>query len=373
MIPVSRPQLGEREQALVLEAVRAGEISGSSGRFIKEFEDAFAKFCGTRYAISCSSGSTALHLACAAIGLDTEDEILVSAATNIASANAAVMCGATIVPVDCEPDTWQMNTNLLRDLVSPLTKAIMPVHLFGHPVDMTEVMEFAREYGLKVIEDCAEAHGAECNGQRVGSFGDIGCFSFYANKLITTGEGGMCVTNDAKLAEQLRLLRNLAFTTPRFKHDYIGFNYRLTNVQAAIGVAQMERLQGNIAGKRALAREYTNVLQHVPGLRLPVEKDWAHNVYWMYGVVVEPQYPLSRDQLMKHLEDRGIETRTMFCPMQLQPALDAYLRFVSCPEAEDLWRHGFYLPSSVDLTDAEIQVICEAMVAPTLAGSHRES
>lgn len=349
MIPVHQPLIGEREQQLVMEALQAGELSGSFGRFIGEFEKLFAAYCGTQFAVACSSGSTALHLACAALDIGPGDEVLVSASTNIASANAVVLCGGTVVPVDCDPISWQMDPALLDGLVTRRTKAIMPVHLFGHPVDMGAISGFARAHGLRVIEDCAEAHGAEYRGQRVGGLGDVGCFSFYSNKMICTGEGGMCTTNSPALADRLRSLRNLAFTTPRFLHHEVGFNYRMTNLQAAVGVAQMERLDTNVAGKRALAAAYTQSLRDLDGLDLPTEQSWAKNVYWMYAVAVNGRFAMNRDQFMKFLSKHGIDTRTMFCPMNIQPALRRSMRYVACPIAERLWRDGLYLPSSVDI------------------------
>ena len=363
MIPVHEPVIGQRELALAAEAIREGMISGSAGRFIADFERRFAEYCECAYGVAVSSGSTALHLAMATIGIQSGDEVLVSACTNIASGNGIVLQGGVVIPVDSEPDTWNMNPALLKTLITPRAKAILPVHIYGHPVDMGPVLQTARQHELWVVEDCAEAHGALYQGKKVGSLGDMGCFSFYANKVITTGEGGMITTNNADLAEKARLLRNLAFTKPRFRHEEVGFNYRLTNLQAAIGVAQLERIEEIIETKRAIARKYSGLLADVRGLRLPVEKRYARNVYWMYGIVVDPEFGMTRDQLSAALCERGIDTRTFFCPLNLQPA---YLRRhavreVRCPLAEDLWERGLYLPSSCTLTDEQIATVCAAI------------
>jgi len=372
MIPVSRPVFGSDEERFVFDALRRGELSGTFGAYIERFEEEFARFCGTKFAVACSSGSTALHLACAALGIGSGDEVLVSASTNIASANAVVLCGGVVVPVDCDPETWQMDPRALDGLVTSRTKAIMPVHLFGHPVDMGAVGGFAKSHGLNVIEDCAEAHGAEYRGRRVGSFGDVGCFSFYANKMITTGEGGMCTTNSAELAERLRYLRNLAFGKPRFLHAEVGFNYRMTNLQAAVGCGQMALLESNIERKRAIAATYTNLLQEFRGLTLPIEAPWAKNVYWMYALTVDSSFPVSRDSVMAHLSAHGIETRTMFCPMNLQPALRPHMRSVvtTCPVAERLWRDGLYLPSAPDMNPGEVlEVVTRVVESAAMAVS----
>jgi perosamine synthetase len=351
MIPVFEPDFGEEEIASVVAALRRGEISGSFGPAITDFEEGFAAFSGCRYGIAVTSGTTALHLAIAAIDLKPGDEVLLSSSTNIATALAIIYANAVPVPVDSERETWNLDLDLIEDLITPRTRAIIPVHLFGHPVDMDRLNEIAKKHNLVVIEDCAEAHGAKCRGRVVGSFGDMNCFSFYANKVITTGEGGMVTTNDAALAERLRLLRNLAFTTPRYWHERAGFNFRMTGFQAAFGVAQLKKIDAIIEKKRSVARKYSQALASVPGLQLPAEKDWAFNVYWMYA--------LSRNQLAAHLKARGIDTRTFFCPMNQQPCLQERpgYRAVACPVADEIWETGLYLPSSTTLTDAEIAMV----------------
>src|SRR4029077_18078869 len=261
MIPVFVPNIGEEEIAAVADAIRRGEISGSFGESIPRFEEAFADYCGCKFGVAVSSGTAALHLAVATLEFKPGDEILVSASTNIASALAAYHNNLVPIPVDSEPRTWNLNLDLIEKLITPRTRAIVPVHLFGHPIDMERVCEIARKHNPIVIEDCAESHGATFRDRKTGSFGDMGCFSFYANKIITTGEGGMITTNSAKLAEKLKLLRNLAFTTPRFRHELAGYNFRMTGYQAAMGLVQINRIEKNIADKITVARTYARFIR----------------------------------------------------------------------------------------------------------------
>ncbi len=361
MIDVFEPIIGEEEIEAVVAALRRGEISGSFGESIPNFENEFANYVGCKYGVAVSSGSTALHLAVAAADLNAGDEILVSASTNIATALAAVHNQCVPVPVDSDDLTWNLNLDLIEDLITPKTKAIIPVHLYGHPVEMPRLMEIAKRHDLLVIEDCAESHGATCNGQMTGSFGDMACFSFYANKVITTGEGGMITTNDEKLAERLRLLRNLAFTKPRFRHEEAGFNFRMTGYQAAMGLVQTRRIEHIIAEKRRVAHTYNQFLKDAEGLQLPYEAEWARNVYWMYAIVVRPDFGISRDQLMKFLADVGVDTRTFFCPMNQQPCLQSLpgFRAIPCPVADELWQSGLYLPSTYTLATETISQIAD--------------
>lgn len=363
MIPVFEPVIGEEEVAYVTDALRKGELSGTFGHYLETFEKEFANYCDCKYGVAVSNGTTALHLSVAAAGIKAGDEVLVSASTNVATALAVAHNNAIPVPVDSEVGTWNLNVKLLEKLVTPKTKAIIPVHLFGHPVDMDELMAFAAEHKLVVIEDCAESHGASCRGRMTGSFGDMGCFSFYANKVITTGEGGMIVTNNEKLAERLRLLRNLAFTKPRFRHEERGFNFRMTGYQAAMGLAQLRRINEIVQQKRRVAHTYNSMLADIPGLILPVEREWAHNVYWMYAVVVEKKFGLSRDVLMENLMQRGVDTRTFFCPMNQQPCFQDIQGFnsTSCPVADNIWENGLYLPSTYTLSDIQLGHIAETI------------
>ncbi len=271
--------------------------------------------------------------------------------------------GAAPVPVDSEAVTWNLDLDLIESLITPRTKAIIPVHLYGHPVDMDALVDIARRHDLIVIEDCAESHGATCRGRMTGSFGAMACFSFYANKVITTGEGGMVTTNDDRLAERLRVLRNLAFVEPRFRHEEAGYNFRMTGYQAAMGLSQLRRIDDVIDAKRRLAARYREALADVMGLQLPTEQPWARNVYWMYAVVVEPEFGRSRDELASDLRSHGIDTRTFFCPLDLQPFLRAVpgFRQEPCPVADRLWETGLYLPSSPNLTDRDLDQIADGV------------
>jgi len=365
MIPVYEPTLGDEEAAYVADALSKGEISGSFGEYLKRFERYFADYVGCKHGIAVTSGTTALHLAVDVAGIGTGDEVLVSASTNIATALGVMHNGGVPVPVDSEVETWNLDLSLIPSLITEKTKAIIPVHLLGHPVDMDALMPIAEKYNLTVIEDCAESHGATVRGRMTGSFGAMACYSFYANKVITTGEGGMVVTNDDDLAEALRLKRNLAFTQPRFRHEQAGYNFRMTGYQAAMGLAQAEKIEAIIADKRRVAALYNKALAGIDGLQLPVEKEWARNVYWMYGVVVRPEFGMSRDALCDALRENGIDTRTFFCPMNQQPCLQEIggFREIPCPVADDLWDGGFYLPSSTDLTEETITYIAHAIQA----------
>lgn len=362
-IPVFEPVIEQDEIDAVVAALQRGEISGTFGKALKEFEEKFAEYSGCKYGIAVSNGTTALHLAVNAAGIQPGDEVLVSASTNIATALCVAHNNAVPVPVDSENVTWNLNLDLIEGLITSKTRAIIPVHLYGHPVDMDRLMEIARKHQLIVIEDAAEAHGALVRGRKVGRFGDMACYSFYANKIITTGEGGMVVTNDEKLAERLRLLRNLGFTTPRFRHEVLGYNFRMTGYQAAMGVAQLSKIERIIEEKRRIAHTYNRYLSDIPGLQLPAELDWARNVYWMYALTVKPGFGLTRDQLVTKLAEMGIETRTFFCPMNQQPCLREIPGFRAdpLPVADEIWTTGLYLPSTHTLSEQQIQQIADAI------------
>jgi perosamine synthetase len=365
MIPVFEPLIGEEEIEAVSAAIRAGEISGSFGESIPGFEQDFAYYVGVKHGIATTSGTAALELAVHALDLEPGDEVLVSASTNVATALGVYHNGAVPVPVDSEPITGNIDLDLIEGSITERTRAIIPVHLFGHPVDMDRLMTIADRRDLTVIEDCAESHGARVRGKMTGSFGLMSCFSFYANKVITTGEGGMVLTDDDVLAERLRLLRNLAFQRPRFFHEHAGHNFRMTGFQAAMGRAQLAKIDHILREKRRVARTYDRLLGGVAGIRTPCEQDWAVNVYWMYAVVVEEGFGRSRDELVTWLADEGIESRTFFCPMNLQPFLRRQegFRDIPCPVAEELWERGCYLPSSITLRDDEIARIVDRIAA----------
>lgn len=361
-IPVAAPQLSQREFDYVAEALRAGKISGTGGSFLERFEREFAKYCNCLYGVATSNGTTALHLAVASLGIGPGDEVLVSALTNMATFFAVLYQGATPIPVDVEEHTWNLNPALLEELLTPRTKAILVVHLYGHPADMEPILQFANHHHLYVIEDAAEAHGAVYKGRRVGSIGDIGCFSFYANKIITTGEGGMIVTNDVAIGARARSLGSLGYgAKQRFMHADIGFNYRMTNLQAALGCAQMEMIEQIIENKRRVARLYTGELAGLGELQLPVERLYARNVYWMYHILLKDSVGARRDTVMKRMLDRGIETRPGFIPYNLQDVFirKGLTRPELCPVANRVASGGFYLPSSPTLSEEEIRYVAD--------------
>ncbi|MCM8765847.1 MAG: DegT/DnrJ/EryC1/StrS family aminotransferase [Candidatus Omnitrophica bacterium] len=363
MIPVCEPVIGKKELEYVSSCLKTNWIS-SQGKYIKEFEEKFAKYCGCRYGISTTSGTTALHLALASLGIEKGDEVILPAFTMIATAFAVIYTGATPVLVDADKETWCMDISQIEKKITKRTKAVLPVHIYGHPCNMEPILKLARKYKLLVIEDSAEAHGAEYKGKKVGGLGDIGCFSFYANKIITTGEGGMVVTNNKKIAEKARLLKDLAFSPKkRFLHLDIGFNYRMTNIQAGMGLAQFERIEEFVNARRKNAELYRQYLKDIKGITLPLEKEWAKNVYWMYGILVEKEFGISRDLLMRELLKKGIETRQFFIPLHKQPVFIKMGLFKneSYPVAEELGKKGMYLPSGSGLREKEIKYIADSI------------
>ena len=304
-IPVYEPELSGNELKYLTKCIKTNWIS-SLGEYVAQFEEDFGKFVGTRYAVSSSSGTTALHLALAALGIGKGDEVIVPDLTFVATANAVSYTGARPVFVDASHDTWNIDPRSMARKITKSTKAIIAVHLYGHSADMDAILALAKAHGLWVIEDAAEAHGAEYKGNKVGSLGDIGCFSFYGNKIITTGEGGMVVTNNADTAKRVKMLRDHAMSQDQvYWHEVIGYNYRMTNVQAAIGVAQLERIASIIEIKRENAMIYNSFLKDIPGIVLPPELPWAKSVYWMYSILIEKTAGISRNTLMLALKEKG--------------------------------------------------------------------
>ncbi len=356
-VPVGRPYLGEEEKKYAYDAIEQGAISGFFGEYIKKFEDGFAKYCGSAHGVAVNSGTTALHLATATLRLKPGDEVLVSTFTNMASFFAVLYQGAIPVPIDSEPDTWNMDPALLEEKITPRTRAIMVVHIYGHPADMDPIMAVAKKHNLLVIEDAAEAHGAEYKGKKAGSFGDIGCFSFYANKIITTGEGGMIVTDSKKHAERGKMLKSLAFgeSPDKFIHQDIGYNYRMTNLQAAIGLGQLEKIDFLIGKKRELAAFYHEALKDIPELQLPVEKPYAKNVYWVYHLVLRGALKGKRNAVIAALKEKGVESREAFMPYNAQKEVvtKGLAKYEDCPVANNIGENGFYLPSGPILSDEE--------------------
>ncbi len=365
-IPVCAPLLDGHEERNLLEALRGGWIS-SAGPWVPRFEEGFARWCGRPHGVATTSGTTALHLALRALGVGPGDEVILPDFTMVACLFAVLYVGATPVFVDAEPETWNLDPALLEGALTPRTRAVMAVHLYGHPCEMDAVLAFAARHGLLVLEDAAEAHGAEYRGRRCGSFGDASAFSFFANKILATGEGGMVLTSDAGLAERCRYYRNLCFPLdgPRdFVHDDLGYNYRMPSLQAALGVAQLERADELVGRRRANARRYLERLRDIPGLQLPVERPGVRNVYWMFGLLVdEAVYGMGREALMRALADAGIETRPFFRPLHGQGVL-ARLGVAArgaFPVTERLAREGLYLPSGSGLRPEEADRVCAAL------------
>lgn len=361
MIPIAEPSLGEEELNNVIKAVRSGWIS-SKGEFIPEFEQKFARYLEVRYGVATSNGTVALHLALTALGIGERDEVIVPTVTFAATANAVIHSGAKPVFVDSHPNYWCLDPEKIEQAITSRTKAIIPVHLYGHPCDMGPIMDIAKKHNLYVIEDAAEAHGAEYKESKVGSFGDIACFSFYGNKIITTGEGGMCLTNSESLAMKMRVLRDHGMNpSKRYWHDMVGFNYRMTNMQAAVGVAQLARLEKFIEKKREIARCYCGGLKELQQegiIKLHPEMPWAKCVYWMYSILIQDNFGMDRDGLMVKLEEAGIETRPLFYPIHTMPP---YKIDEKIPVAEELSRRGVSLPSSVNLTAKQVEYITDVI------------
>lgn len=358
-IPVYQPDLSGNELVYVTDCITSSWIS-SLGEYIPRFEEAFAAFCGVRHAIAIDNGTAALHLALALYDIGPGDEVIVPTLTFVATANAVHYTGATPVFVDSESESWGIDPAAIETKISPKTRAIIPVHLFGHPANMGPIMALAQKYNLIVIEDAAEAHGAEYKGQRVGGIGQVGCFSFYGNKVLTTGEGGMLTTNDADVAKKARLLKDHGMSKEiRYWHPVVGYNYRMTNIQAALGLAQLERIDHILARKRRLAEIYHTNLADCPGIIRPPEADWAKNIYWLYTILITNDLAVSRDDVARALKQRGIDSRPVFIPMhQLPPYQDTANAF---PVAENLSQQGLSLPSYLTLSDNQLNFICNTL------------
>lgn len=357
-IPVNEPLLNGNEEKYLLECIRTGWIS-SEGPFVKQFEEQFATRVGRKYGVAVCNGSMALDAAVAALSLGGGDEVIMPTFTIISCAAAVVRAGAVPVVVDCDPVTWNMDIAQIEARITSRTKAIMVVHIFGLPVDLDPVMAVALKQGLKVIEDAAEMHGQTYKGKPCGSFGDISTFSFYPNKHVTTGEGGMIVTDDPSLAEKCRSLRNLCFKPEqRFVHDELGWNFRMTNLQAALGVAQLERLDEFVQRKRQMGARYTELLADTPGIQLPqAHTEYADNIYWVYSLVLDENVPFDAKEAMARLGKLGVGTRPFFWPMHKQPVFHKMGLFEgeSHPVAERIALRGFYIPSGMALTHEQIE------------------
>jgi len=357
--PVAETRLVGNERLYLNQCIDSNWIS-SKGPFVREFEAAFARQAGCEFAVACSSGTAALHLALTALGLRPGDEVIIPTFTMVATANAVRYTGATVKLVDSEATYLNIDIDLVEDAITARTKAIVVVHTYGHPAKMQRLQKIAQERNLHLIEDAAEAHGAEILGQRVGSFGLAGTFSFYANKIITSGEGGMVTTNDRKIAELVRNLCNHAFHPQRhFWHEHAGFNYRMTNLQAAVGLAQTERLDQIVAARRQLRAWYDEHLRAIPGLEIPAEADGCKSVFWMYAIRINPAFGCTSHQLRTELARRGIETRSFFIPMHCQPVYFNQFRGHRFPVAETLCRSGLYLPTHEGLEEHDVEWIAQ--------------
>jgi perosamine synthetase len=365
MIPVNRPILDGNERKYLEECIETGWIS-SEGPFVKKFETGFAQLMGCTYGVAVSNGSVAIELALAALRIGPGDEVILPSFTIISCASAIARAGATPVVVDCRPDTWNLDSDLLAAKLTRRAKAIMVVHIYGLPVDMDPVVEIARRKGLFIIEDAAEQHGQRYKGRSVGSLGDIATVSFYPNKQITTGEGGMVLTNDKELADRCRDLRNLCFDKDRrFIHEELGWNFRMSNVQAAIGVAQLERIDQILKKKRQIGHWYQQRLRGESRLQLPLDRtEYAENIYWIFGVVLRDEVPFEAIEAIGRLRCKGVDGRHFFWPIHEQPVFRRKGWFVNerCPVAERLARRGLYLPSGIGLTEDEADISAQALL-----------
>ena len=360
-IPVAAPVFAGREKEYVADCMESGWIS-SAGKYVEMFEAEFAKYCGVRHAISCCNGTAALHLALAAHGVGPGDEVIVPTLTFVATANAVTYCGARPVFVDSEPATWNLDPALVEAKVTPRTKGIVAVHLYGHPAAMDELRGVARRRGLFLIEDAAEAHGALHRGRPAGSLGDAAAFSFYGNKIIATGEGGMVTTDDDALAARVRLLRGQGMDPERrYWFTAVGYNYRMMNLPAAIGLAQLERAGWHGGRRREVADAYLRLLRGVACLHWQDESEWARHAYWMFTVVLGDESPVGRDALMARLHGRGVETRPVFYPVHLLPPYRAAAGGEEFPVAERLARRGLSLPTWAGLSPDDVSYVCESL------------
>lgn len=363
MIPVNTPLLNGNEKKYLIECIDSGWIS-SEGPFVTKLEEGMCNLTGRKHGIAVCNGSLALDIAVKAIGIQAGDEVIIPSFTIISCAAAVVRCGGTPVFVDCEPDTWNISAKEVKNAITKRTKAIMVVHIYGLPVDMNPILDLADAHGLKIIEDAAEVHGQTYYGKPCGAFGDISTFSFYPNKHVTTGEGGMIVTDDDTLAESCRSLRNLCFQKRRFVHEELGWNARMSNLQAAVGVAQLERLPEFLSRKREIGKNYREILGRDPRLTLqPETLPYAENVNWVFGILLTPSCRHSAATAISRLAAKGVATRPFFYPMHLQPVFKnkGYPKH-ACPNAELLGERGLYLPSGLGLTDTELQSSAEKLI-----------
>ncbi|MAG61020.1 aminotransferase DegT [archaeon] len=360
-IPVNTPLLSGNEKKYINECIDTGWIS-SEGPFVERFEADLSRIVNRKYGVAVSSGTAALDIAVEALGIGKGDEVILPTFTIISCIHQIIRSGATPVFVDSEPITWNMDISQIEDKITKRTKAIMVVHIYGLPVDIDPVLKLARKYKLKIIEDAAEMIGQTYKGKPCGSYGDVSIFSFYPNKHITTGEGGMVVTNNNELAKKCQSLRNLCFQKKqRFVHKELGWNYRMTNLQAALGLAQLEQLDKFVEKKRKMGKFYTDSLKEMKQIQVPLEEtSYAKNIYWVFGIVLKNNAKNNAKKIMGQLQELGIGTRPFFYPLHLQPYFKNKFAFYrdSYPVSENMSQMGFYLPSGLNLSSLQIENIC---------------
>ncbi|MFH1457247.1 MAG: DegT/DnrJ/EryC1/StrS family aminotransferase [Patescibacteria group bacterium] len=364
-VPVNEPVISEEAKKNIYEAVETGWIS-SAGKFVEEFEKKFADYLDIKHAITTNNGTTALHTALLSLDIKKGDEVIVPAFTMISSIFSIIYTGAKPVFVDCELETYNIDPTKIEEKITRNTKAIMPVHIYGHSCDMDPILKIAKKHNLFVIEDAAEVHGGEYKDKKCGTMGDIACFSFYGNKIITTGEGGMVVTNDDKLADKARRIKDLYHSEKkRFIHEDIGYNYRMTNMQAAIGCGELRHIDEYIDKKNWMANLYAKKLKQIKGIKLPITKPEVKNVYWMYSILIDKKkFGTNRDNLRKKLKDVGVDTRDFFYSPTDQPLLKKMFKnFGKFPNTDYIANRGLYLPSGLAITEEQINYACQQIKA----------
>lgn len=366
-IPTSEPVLDGNEKKYVLDCLNTNWIS-SGGKYTSQLEESFAKYIGTKYAVTCSNGTAAIHLALASLGIGVGDEVIIPDFTIICSASMTILSGAKPVLVDVDK-YWCMDPAKIEEKITPKTKAIMAVHMYGNPANMIPIMKIAKKHKLFVIEDACAAHGAEVKNKKVGSIGDVSCFSFYASKNITSGEGGMVVTNNKKIADTARLLKSHAFENPRFVHRFLGFNYRMTNIQSALAYAQLENIEKKVKKRREIAAYYSKLLKHTDEVEIPSDPPWGKSTFWMYCILLKDSFGRRRDEVMDLLAKRGIGSERFYLSMSKQPIFKNSndKRYPNVkgryPVSQDIDQRGFYIPSGLSITKKEQERVIETLLS----------
>ncbi len=373
-IPTSEPVLDGNELKYLTEAIKVNNWISANGPFTQKFEKEFAKWVGKKYGVACSNGTTAIHLAVTSLGLGPGDEIIIPDFTIMCSASMPILSGVKPVLVDVDK-YWCMDPTKIEEKITRKTRAIMPVHMYGNPANMEAILKIAKKHNLYVIEDACAAHGATVGGKKVGSMGDVGCFSFYASKNITSGEGGMIVTDDENVANMARILRSQGFEKPRFIHRYIGFNYRLTDIQAAVAYAQFEKIDKKIKRRQEIARHYQKLLKNVPEIEIMQSPPWGKSTFWMFGVLIKESFGRTRDEVMALLNEKGVGTDLFYLSMSLQPVFkngknplypDISRKY---PVSQDVALRGFYLPSGLGITKSQQERVVKILLSLRVRGA----